>query len=95
MVSAESVCNEAHDYVSQCTTNGRRQEAQTRLDGRNLLDILEEQRLVGFCGGECAPDDEHASTDDTEYAVPPQGVGNDSRAAESFLSTNPKDEGWD
>ena len=95
MVGAESVRNKAHDYVGQCTTNWRGQEAQTGLDGRNLLDILEEQCLEGLCRGECAPDDENAGANDTEYAVPPQRIGDDSWAAKFFLSTNPKDEGWD
>lgn len=71
VVSAESVRNEAHDYISQRTADWRGQEAQTRLDGRDLLDVLEEQCLIGLCGIECAPDDENAGTDDTEYAVPP------------------------
>jgi hypothetical protein len=65
------------------------------LDRGELLDVLEEEGVVGFDGVEDAPCDEYADADYTEDLVAPERVGDDGRTSESLLSTNPKDERWD
>jgi hypothetical protein len=89
------VRQEAHDYIRRSSGNGRRQEADRCLNRRNFLYVLEEERKESLYGVEDTPRHEDANADGSENTVAPQGVRNDGRPPQSFLSTDPVYETWD
>jgi hypothetical protein len=73
------MCNQAHNYIGECTRDWGREETYGGLDRTNLLDVLKIKRQNTLYGIESTPNQEDAYTNTGEDLVPPQGFRDNRR----------------
>ena len=89
VVGAHSVGYQSHGDVGYDATDGSGKESDRRLERRETLHVLKEERHVRLDAIEDAPDQEDTDTNDAENTVSPERVWDHSWTAEFFLASDP------